>query len=565
MVWEERWVKGGREYVSSCLLGFWRYKRRLCLSSLTVAQAFSHAFVELEVREELREGKEEQRSASPRAIGEVEMSKGEKASGSQIQDEDCYILTVDSSGDEEFEAIMAQRRMEKKRQLGCLVIDDSDSDEEFFFEEKKPKLIEIKSGCEVLEKSSSTEEEASIQEPPLLIIDDSNDLEGPVVIEDSSCSKGQISLDEKEPDEFSVRKGSSSKDVGEQNLGENVHPSPKKPEAALEILEENLPANKEPEPVVEQPKKKKTKTRNTSVTSAVRGRKRRVPSTKKASSVKSEHCKSGLDTAYWPPVYTKPRQMQWKWREGSTDRNSVCKIPGCFLLGLENTKQYSGKNYKHNKDELVQRIYSLLNNSVFDKKLPEKIDISWNKKMLRTAGLCTTGEIQHPKRERYAKIDISLKVCDSADRLRDTLIHEICHAASWLLDGIRDSHGEAWKYYAKKSNMVHPELPRVTRCHNYKINYRIHYECTQCKSRIGRYTRSLNTDRFICARCRGSLVMLPLTRKDGTPIAPHVRPFAKYVQENYRAVKREVKGISHGDVMKKLGKDYVARKQKRDP
>lgn len=69
------------------------------------------------------------------------------------------------------------------------------------------------------------------------------------------------------------------------------------------------------------------------------------------------------------------------------------------------------------------------------------------------------------------------------DRLRDTLIHEICHAASWLLDGIRDSHGDAWKYYAKKSNMVHPELPMVTRCHNYKINYRIHYECTRCKTR----------------------------------------------------------------------------------
>ncbi|EPY77342.1 ACRC protein-like protein [Camelus ferus] len=194
-------------------------------------------------------------------------------------------------------------------------------------------------------------------------------------------------------------------------------------------------------------------------------------------------------------------------------------------------------------------------------QLPEKIDIGWNKKMLRTAGLCTTGEIRRPKRQRYAKIEISLKVCDSADRLRDTLIHEICHAASWLLDGIRDSHGDAWKYYARKSNMVHPELPKVTRCHNYEINYRIVYECTKCKSRIGRYTRSLNTDRFICAQCRGPLVMLPQTRKDGTPIQPHVRPFAKYVKENYRIVQRQTEGISHGDVMRKLSKDFAAKKK----
>lgn len=82
--------------------------------------------------------------------------------------------------------------------------------------------------------------------------------------------------------------------------------------------------------------------------------------------------------------------------------------------------------------------------------------------------------------------------------------------------------------------------------------------------RVGRYTKSLNTDRFICAKCKGTLVMLPLTRKDGTPIAPHVRPFAKYVQENYRLVKQSAEGLSHGDVMRQLSKDY-ALKHKRNP
>ncbi|XP_032448105.1 acidic repeat-containing protein isoform X2 [Lynx canadensis] len=253
-----------------------------------------------------------------------------------------------------------------------------------------------------------------------------------------------------------------------------------------------------------------------------------------------------------------------KWHRHCGERHSVCEIPGCFLHDVEKAKQYSGRKFKKNKDSLVQEMYSLFNRSVFDKKLPEKIDIGWNKKMLRTAGLCTTGETRYPKKERYAKIQISLKVCDSADRLRDTLIHEICHAASWLIDGVRDSHGDSWKFYAKKSNLVHPELPLVTRCHNYKINYKIHYECTQCKARVGRYTKSLNTDRFICAKCKGTLVMLPLTRKDGTPIAPHVRPFAKYVQENYRLVKQSAEGLSHGDVMRQLSKDY-ALKHKRNP
>lgn len=69
------------------------------------------------------------------------------------------------------------------------------------------------------------------------------------------------------------------------------------------------------------------------------------------------------------------------------------------------------------------------------------------------------------------------------DRIRDTLAHELCHAASWLLNGIHASHGYTWRYYARKCNLAHPELPLVTRFHNYKINYKIYYECTRCKAR----------------------------------------------------------------------------------
>ncbi|KAG8508208.1 Acidic repeat-containing protein [Galemys pyrenaicus] len=410
----------------------------------------------------------------------------------KVQDENCCIVTLDSSSDEEFES------------------------------------------HELLETISDIDEHPNIQDLPIVITDDeSSDLEGPIIIEDS-CDLDEMSSSEKEMNGLSTSQSSSSGNAGEQHLGENLCQLPNDAEANLEASDGKL-SDEEPAPVVEQPRKRKNKTKNISVAPAVKERKTRGPSKKKSIPTEEEKSNNG---------------------------EAMCKIPGCFLRDLEKSKQYSGKKFKQNKDELVQKIYALFNSSVFDKKMPEKIDIGWNKKMLRTAGLCTTGETRHPKRERYAKIEISLKVCDSADRLRDTLIHEICHAASWLLDGVRDSHGDTWKYYAQKSNLVHPELPRVTRCHNYKINYRIHYECTQCKARVGRYTRSLNTDRFICAKCKGPLVVLPLTRKDGTPIEPHVRPFAKYVKEYYRIVKQGTEGISHGDVMRKLSKDFVANKQK---
>ncbi|XP_032613051.1 germ cell nuclear acidic protein isoform X1 [Hylobates moloch] len=349
----------------------------------------------------------------------------------------------------------------------------------------------------------------------------SNDLEVPVPAEDL-CNEGQIASDEEELDEAAaaVSQNHSSDDAGEQDLGENLSEPPSDPEANLEVSERKLPTEEEPAPVVEQSGKRKSKPktiaeplrkRQTKTENIVEPLRKRKAKTKNVS-VTPGHKKCG-------PSKKKPGAAKVGKRKTRTPK---CKVPGCFLHDLEKSKKYSGKNLKRNKNELVRRIYDLFNRSVCDKKLPEKLQIGWNNKMVKTAGICSTGELWYPKRRRFAKIQIGLKVCNSADRIRDTLIHELCHAASWLIDGIRDSHGDTWKYYARKSNKIHPELPRVTRCHNYKINYKVHYECTGCKMRIGCYTKSLDTSRFICAKCEGSLVMVPLTRKDGTRIVPHV-------------------------------------------
>lgn len=68
------------------------------------------------------------------------------------------------------------------------------------------------------------------------------------------------------------------------------------------------------------------------------------------------------------------------------------------------------------------------------------------------------------------------------DRLRDTLVHEMCHAATWLINGVRDGHGNFWKLYARKATAAHPELPMVTRCHSYDIKYKFQYQCTRCQN-----------------------------------------------------------------------------------
>lgn len=40
-------------------------------------------------------------------------------------------------------------------------------------------------------------------------------------------------------------------------------------------------------------------------------------------------------------------------------------------------------------------------------------------------------------------MELSSKVLDSRDRLRRTLVHELCHVAAWLLDHVaKPPHGE---------------------------------------------------------------------------------------------------------------------------
>ncbi|XP_074864157.1 germ cell nuclear acidic protein isoform X2 [Carettochelys insculpta] len=241
------------------------------------------------------------------------------------------------------------------------------------------------------------------------------------------------------------------------------------------------------------------------------------------------------------------------------ERRNLCGVSGCFLQELSNPVSQYVKTFRKNKEDLTQKLYTLYNSTIFEQKLPEKMEIIWNKKMRKTAGYCVTGQTKGLEVQRYARIELSEKVCDSADRLRDTLIHEICHAATWIINGIRDGHGQFWKFYAKKSTVVHPELPVVTQCHSYEIKYKFTYKCSLCETTIGRHSKSLDTQRFVCAHCKGQLVLCQPTGKDGTPAGAQLTPFAKYVKENYRSTKREYCDLSHAEVMQKLSAAFALK------
>ncbi|KFZ57487.1 Acidic repeat-containing protein, partial [Podiceps cristatus] len=111
-----------------------------------------------------------------------------------------------------------------------------------------------------------------------------------------------------------------------------------------------------------------------------------------------------------------PRNELVSCSQSAETQKRVCSVPGCFLQDLSNPASHYVKYFKKNKEELAQKLYCLYNSTIFEQKLPEKMVIIWNKKMRKTAGYCVTGQTEAPEAKRYARIELSEKVCDSAGR-----------------------------------------------------------------------------------------------------------------------------------------------------
>ncbi|XP_014475006.1 PREDICTED: putative leucine-rich repeat-containing protein DDB_G0290503 isoform X2 [Dinoponera quadriceps] len=217
-------------------------------------------------------------------------------------------------------------------------------------------------------------------------------------------------------------------------------------------------------------------------------------------------------------------------------------------------------DYKNLKEELCKKLYKLYNEKVFDDKLPRDIPIEWNVRMRGTAGYCYNKKSVRRLSGvvKSSRIVLATKILDTPDRLRDTLIHEMCHAAAWLINDTSDGHGPFWTGWANKAMRTFPELPPIRRCHDYEIKTKFTYRCTSCGYSIGRHSKSLDIEKKRCGYCYGKFELLVnKTTKSGTVQVQTSKKepsgFALYVKQNYNSVKKEKNNIRHADVMKILG------------
>jgi predicted SprT family Zn-dependent metalloprotease len=161
---------------------------------------------------------------------------------------------------------------------------------------------------------------------------------------------------------------------------------------------------------------------------------------------------------------------------------------------------YYRNNYKTKKQELAEKLFKLYNEKVFNSQLTN-VPMKWNKKLLNTAGRCNNSRRNGV---RQSALELSDKVLTSGDRLRCTLIHEMCHAAAWILNG-ENGHGVVWKRWAAKANSTFPELPKISVCHDYIIEYRYTYLCINCKAQSKTHSKSKKVEEIQCSICKGSI------------------------------------------------------------
>jgi predicted SprT family Zn-dependent metalloprotease len=226
--------------------------------------------------------------------------------------------------------------------------------------------------------------------------------------------------------------------------------------------------------------------------------------------------------------------------------------------------------FRRNRDALAQHWLTEFDTVAFGGRLQQAnvaldspiVSLKWSNRLRTTAGRAhlmrqtirrrgRSKELPLPSQglpRRTAVIELSTKVVDDVDRLKITLLHEMCHAAAWIVDGsLRPPHGPYFQKWAQRATAAIPSIAITTK-HNFKVQYKYFWTCvnTACPVQIiGRHSkRSIDIERHVCGKCHGPLhVVVPDTASNSNQKASASRPLTEYhrfIQKHSKVVARQL-------------------------
>lgn len=199
-------------------------------------------------------------------------------------------------------------------------------------------------------------------------------------------------------------------------------------------------------------------------------------------------------------------------------------------------------SFNNKKADLAQAFFNTLDQAASGgevSRLAEPtggVKITWSKTLQTTAGRAhwrgkrvvshgPNGEAKgHGRIQHHATIELAEKIIDSEYRLINTLAHEYCHLANYMVSNVHDNpHGASFKSWGQKCAEAMKDHPvyggqiKVTTKHSYQIDYKYVWNCTSCGQEYRRHSKSIDTERARCGACRGVLQQIKPKPRNVSP------------------------------------------------
>jgi predicted SprT family Zn-dependent metalloprotease len=189
-------------------------------------------------------------------------------------------------------------------------------------------------------------------------------------------------------------------------------------------------------------------------------------------------------------------------------------------------KSVSKAAFRRSRETMGIETFEIFDNAAFGGKLATAlVTLTWSNKLRTTAGLTRLLKTTRPGSPPVfsASIELSSKVIDDPHRLRSTLLHEMCHAAAWMIDGVSNPpHGKCFQKWGRIAMKNVTDI-EVTTTHDYVIAFKYAWGCTtpKCGVVFKRHSRSVDVDKHRCGRCKGKLIEIEVP-SDSNAGAEHV-------------------------------------------
>jgi len=115
------------------------------------------------------------------------------------------------------------------------------------------------------------------------------------------------------------------------------------------------------------------------------------------------------------------------------------------------------KSFLQDREHLATTLLTAIDQKVMSGKLSTAtastggLKLIWSTKLRTAAGRAHWTRVKRPlgtEEQHDVKIELSTRIITSEEKLRDTLAHELCHCATWMIDkNPNANHGKQFKQW----------------------------------------------------------------------------------------------------------------------